>query len=175
MIGAAPQPTARTVLLRAKLAHVRGHDFGPRAARFRKTSGEPAPEIDLADLTALPDWILLDDDAQVQVGLAAAILDARGAIDRELSGARLAAIAELVGDGCFERLCELPLPDNARSEAPMRLPRPEDLAETGRRLRLAALPGVPIDTGVAMIDPAKARALCDLAAKLIDAGEVCDA
>ncbi|MGL5837626.1 MAG: hypothetical protein ACRCY3_03905 [Sphingorhabdus sp.] len=171
----AAQPTPRTALLRRKLEYVRGHAFGARATRFRlRATGKAESgkaEADFAMLAAMPEWMLADEERQALVGLAAAILQARPAIDRELSGVRLAAIAAVVGDALFDRLCDCDLHAIGDMSVTARLPRPEDLPAIGAQLRLAALPaslcdGRPIEDGEAT----RARLLCAIAAKAIEAG-----
>jgi hypothetical protein len=164
--------SARSAMIRRKLAHLRGHRFGARASRFRSLhDAQPIVQIlpqDFASITALPDWIVANGDRQEQIGVAAAILQARDAIERELSGSRLAAIAALVGDDLFERLCDAPLPEDIFSASAGRLPRPEDFVTMGRALRRAAMPAPFRDAELSDADSVKARMLCDHAAHVID-------
>jgi hypothetical protein len=166
-------PSARSALIRRKVEHVRGHRFSARASRFRALhdaqTAAPALPQDFASVTALPDWIVADDDQQELIGVAAAMVQARDAIECELSGTRLAAIAALVGDELFERLCDAPLPKGIDSASAGRLPRPEDFVTIGRALRRAALPAPFREAELSNAESAKARLLCDHAAHIIDA------
>lgn len=169
--------TARSAVLRQKLHYVRGHSFGGRAARFREQlSDSPAKtlRLDFASVATLPDWILASEAEQVRVGLSAAILKERQAIERELSGGRLASIAALVGADLFERLCDAILPEGLVNPGSGRLPRPEDFATIGAGLRRAALPTSLRGSDESEGESAEARLLCAIAARLIqpeDAGQ----
>lgn len=167
---------ARSALIRQKLQHVRGHRFGGRAARFRSlrqgASSEGIAEPDFACVAALPDWVLADNERQRLVGVAAAILYKRDAIERELSGGRLAAIAALVGDDLFERLCDHPLPEDAGVAETVRLPRPEDFVAIGEELRRAALPDPLRETEPTVVDAAKARTYCGIAARIVETADI---
>jgi hypothetical protein len=164
----------RSAKIRKKLQHLRGHRFGGRAAKFRSfQEHQPVQQpsaLDFGCVASVPDWIVADPDRQHMIGLAAAILQERDAIERELSGDRLAAIAALVGNDLFEQLCDLSLPEDIESGCSGRLPRPEDFAIIGAALRRAAMPAALRDGQPGDLDPAKARMLCDQAADLIHAG-----
>jgi hypothetical protein len=153
----------RTVKLRQKLTYLRGHHRSKRAVQFERRLETAQPIVKDADfnsIATLPDWILLRDEDQVLIGLCAAILNERDAIDRELSGERLIAIAAVVGGELFEKLCEVTLTDNLQTfvDTPMSqlLSRPEDLHTIGHQIRL-----------LAMEKGSHARRLCDIAADLI--------
>jgi hypothetical protein len=172
MSGARVLASPRSALIRRKLQHLRGHRFGGRAARFKvrlaAAGGRAHKLLDFATVAALPDWVLADDSQQAIIGLGAAILDERGAIDRELSGERLVAIAGLVGDEMFEALCDCPLPDGVLPKLMGRLPRPEDFAVIGANLRRWAMPTALRDEIIGDADAKRARLLCDLAAAVAD-------
>jgi hypothetical protein len=164
----------RSASIRQKLQHLRGHRLGVRAARFKQSlaaaDGQAHSLLDFDTVAALPDWALFDDTRQIMVGLGAAILDERGAIDRELSGDRLAAIAALVGADIFERLCDLPLPNSISVNPKGHLPRPEDFATIGANLRRWAMPAALREKGISNADADRARLLCLLSASLIETG-----
>ncbi len=164
-------PGVRSAIIREKLHVIRGHRSGGRAARFRSRQAGTAMEPDFLCVAALPDWALADGKRQEIVGLGAAILEERGAIERELSGGRLAAIAALVGSELFERLCEAPLGQAPLGEAGNgaggRLPRPEDFIAKGEFLRRCAMPAALRGSECSESDAARARHLCKLAASLI--------
>ncbi len=162
--------TARSVVLRQKMQHIRGHSFGGRAVRFRRRQPSDcamASVPDFASVAALPDWILASEEEQVRIGLSAAILKERQAIERELSGGRLACIAALVGTDLFERLCDSTLPDSVDGSGSSRLPRPEDFIASGTTLRRAAMPAAFRNTDVSESDAAEARLLCTIASRLV--------
>jgi hypothetical protein len=164
----------RSANIRQKLQHLRGHRYGSRATRFKQclaASDERAHTLlDFDTLAALPDWALFDDARQIMVGLGAAILDERGAIDRELSGERLAAIAALVGDDIFDRLCDWPLPNSISVNATGHLPRPEDFSTIGANLRRWAMPASLRKEAISNADAERARLLCHLSANLTEKG-----
>jgi hypothetical protein len=166
---------SRSAIIRQKLQHVRGHRFVGRAARFRSrqqgVGAEAVFVLDFAGVASLPDWIVADHERQHLIGLAAAILQERDAIERELSGDRLAAIAALVGEDLFERLCDIPLPDTIDSVSAARLRRPEDFAAIGAELRRSAMPAPLRNADVTDANAAKARLFCDRAASAIAAME----
>jgi hypothetical protein len=166
------QPSSRSANIRRKLQHLRGHRLGGRATRFKQSlaaaDGQAHPGLDFDTVAALPDWVLVDDARQIMVGLGAAILDERGAIDRELSGERLAVIAALVGNEIFDRLCDWPLPDSISVRASGRLPRPEDFSTIGANLRRRAMPAALREEAISDDDADRARQLCQLAAGLTE-------
>ncbi len=152
----------RTVKLRQKLAYLRGQNRSKRAIKFNQRLEAVQPGVDETDFNrtaSLPDWILLPDEDQALIGLSAAILSERDAIDRELSGERLIAIAATVGDELFEKLCEVTLFDNTahNTDMPMSqlLSRPEDFLAIGHDIRLRA------------VHDNYARSLCDIAASVV--------
>ncbi len=85
-----------------------------------------------------------------------ALLDAKPALDTELCGRKLGALADVVGEELFDRICDMDLADCAPSASERHLPqpgllRPEGetlLAATGSDPRLAKL----AEIAIALID-----------------------
>lgn len=108
-----------------------------RGARFaRRMAGTPGPSF--ADLAKLPDWLAADPEARRRTAALAALLRYRKAIDAELSGPRLAMIAEAVGEELLDAACEAELPAGFADDAP--LPPPAQLLAEGEALLAAGLP-----------------------------------
>lgn len=131
MTKAAAARKARLSALAALCPDSRGRRFA------RRRAGEPAPRF--ADLAAVPDWITLPSAMQQDVAVAAALIAARPAIDREIDGARLAALAAVAGEALFDRVCSENLTGDMGGAAGT-LPRPDLLPMIGARILEAALP-----------------------------------
>ncbi len=133
---------SRSAALRANLSAIAPVETRYRSAKFRRAlSGETAPAIRFADIAILPQWLSLSDDARNQLAISVAILHHKCAIDMELSGARLAAIAETIGDALFDHLCDAAGNISAiAQDGPTRLPRPEDFQQVGMTMMLEGLP-----------------------------------
>lgn len=165
----------RTAMLRQKLAYVRGDNHSGdnhsgRASRFKNimAGGSKVHENQSFDCVAsLPDWIVLDTVTQDLIGVCAAILNERSAIDRELSGERLSAISAIVGNALFEDLCEVSLPPQTDKVQNVdfipRLSRPEDFTAIGQELRIKAMRY----TSRQSEDENYPRILCDIAAYVV--------
>ncbi len=158
--------TPRTQGLRAKLAMLNGHGRRGRSRRFLENrDGYPAPNF--ASVAAVPNWMLMDDAAKRGIAKSVALLVRRDAIDRELSGKRLGALADAVGHQILEALCDCPAPEVrdiwGRSGL---LPRPEDLEELGSPILEAALPLSLKDRYPGATDDANARALVTIATRI---------
>lgn len=170
----------RTAMLRQKLAYVRGDNHGRdnhsgRASRFKNimAGGSKVHENQSFDSVAsLPDWIVLDTETQNLIGVCAAVLNERSAIDRELSGERLSAISAIVGDGLFEDLCEVSLPPQTdkvqNTNLVPRLSRPEDFTAIGQELRAKAM---RYTSGQSKTEN-YSRILCDIAAYVVSGRHV---
>jgi hypothetical protein len=130
---------SRSEGLRSKFALVRGSVDGKRGAAFRHKADSPLPSsYNFNSIAALPDWVLWHDDQKRHLAKIIALLLHRPAIDKELSGAKLSALAETVGTSVFEQLCDCTdVIDNQQID----LPRPEDLADIGyKQMQLAISP-----------------------------------
>lgn len=108
-----------------------------RAARFAaRLKGLPEPTF--ADLMRRAN---LEKAAQANRELVAQVLvllNARHAIDAELSGRRLSVLAARIGEDLFDRVCECDLPDALLQSARHDLPRPDMLTAEGDALMEAA-------------------------------------
>jgi hypothetical protein len=157
----------RSASLRAKLALIRGHSHGRRASFFRDHKlGEAGNDPDIAMLVALPDWIALMPAEQARLAIAVAVLLHRPAIDQLLSGNKLAALSDAIGENLFDDLCDYSLPASISIMCSNHLPRPEDLEAIGREHMLRAIP-----TSLAARFPGaagddQAALLCTIAAQL---------
>ena len=141
-MGSAADVKRRSAGLRANLCAIAPMETRYRSAKFRRIlSGETSPAIRFADIAILPEWISLADDARDMLAISVAVLHHNRAIDMELSGARLAAIAETIGDVLFDQLCQAASTIPAIADAgPTRLPRPEDLQHIGMAMMREGLP-----------------------------------
>jgi hypothetical protein len=98
-----------------------------RGTRFaNRLAGAEGPT--LADLAAVPRWLMLAEDQQARVAMAAGLLRHKSAIQNELSGQKLAALADVVGEDLLDAVSALP---TVVDSAPNMLPRPEDLVAKG--------------------------------------------
>ncbi len=141
-IGSGADVQSRSAGLRANLSVIAPVETRYRSAKFRRIlSGETAPAIRFADIAILPEWITLPDNTRNLLAMSVAVLHHNRAIDMELSGARLAAIAGTIGDELFDQLCHAACNISAIADAgPTRLPRPEDLQQIGMAMMLEGLP-----------------------------------
>lgn len=117
----------------AILAEAAGEGRGARFAR--RLAGMPGPSF--ADIGKVPDWLSAEPAQQQRIATLAALLRYRRAIDAELSGTRLAALAATVGEDLLDAACEAPAPDRSSN---LPLPPPQHLHAEGRALLHAALP-----------------------------------
>ncbi len=163
------QANPRSAMIRAKYALLTEGSDTRRSARFRaRLSGKNQPEnIDFAAIAAIPDWWLTDDNTRILIGKAAVILQHRRAIDQELSGVRLAALAQHIGEELFEALCDADLPDSITGND-AHLPRPEDLIHLAHAMLQAALPPqLTPETNFRAEPNPDAREYCALAAHIL--------
>lgn len=120
----------------------RGTRFLRRLAPSRSVSRSAT----LVDLTALPDWIMLDEAHIADVASVIALLHFRRQIDRIVDGDQIRQICEILGEHNLDIACEAPLPSEdmlARIDAP--LPPPDQLHDFGKRLLIRALPSIMSD------------------------------
>lgn len=135
--------TPRSAPLRARMQVLQAkHATTTRGAKFREQRADNQDyRPDFAEVAALPDWVLWDQNDRNRLAKAVATLCHRPAIDQELSGAKLGALAETVGEQLFEALCHDRVAlDTENPYWSQELPRPEDLQVFGERLMHAALP-----------------------------------
>ncbi len=125
----------------------------PRGARFaRRCAGRSPARFDTT--VQLPDWLLADGAMQERVAILAALLHHRRAIDAELSGPRLARLAQAAGEPLFDAACEVEVGFRG---GPAVLPAPDTLVVSGRSLMEAALPSCLRDRFAGARDDARAR------------------
>lgn len=91
-----------------------------------------------ADVANPPAWARSEGDDRAQLAKTIALLASRAAIDSELNGARLAALAEAVGEDSFDQICEADVLDVTIADIPAALPRPEELERLGSDMLAAA-------------------------------------
>jgi hypothetical protein len=114
---------------------------GARFARVKGLSNAAEAPPRLADLINLPDWILCDERVAGDIAAVTALLHYRHAIDHELSGARLRAICEHVGEENYDLACEAPTPPaELMAEEEVKLPAPDQLKAIGQSMLDRALP-----------------------------------
>lgn len=108
-------------------------ELSPRAARFaRRIAGEAEP--------AFADWQRLRLIDRMVAGRREAIaelavlLDARAAIDGELNGGRLGALAARVGEAQFDRVCDVVIDQALYDRGSAALPDPQMLLPLGTAL-----------------------------------------
>jgi hypothetical protein len=159
----------RSTELRARLALAQTIQPSSRGQCFRnakaKTNSFP---LSFADIAALPEWLSWSQNDRDKLALAAAILYHRPAIDRELSGTKLAALADAVGHSFFGHLCSEECGENFKiGFLSDQFPRPEDLPAIGERMLGSSLPKAFSQTFPAAIGDEQARKLVAFAAALI--------
>jgi hypothetical protein len=159
-------PTMRTIALRQKLAILSGHSRQGRSGRFLAKRSE-APPPDFASVCAVPAWMMMDSKAKSGIAQSVAVLAHRQAIDRELSGKKLGALADVIGHDRMDALCDCPVPplDDRWGQYAV-LPRPEDLETFGASLLEAALPLALKSRFPDATDDAAARALVTIASDI---------
>ncbi len=152
--------------LRARYAALAQLAPDGRGMRFaRRLSGEAAPSF--ADLAKLPGWFSAAPEDRRRLAALVALLRHRAAIDAELSGPRLAMIADAVGEDLLDAVCEGEPPAELPEAAP--LPPPERLLPEGVALLEAALPACLAARFPGARDDAAARALVARASELAEA------
>jgi hypothetical protein len=135
-----------------------------RGSRFaRRHSDEAVP--DFADMAAVPRWVMLPGDQQVRVAHAIGLMQHRTAIDRELSGPRLAMLAEAVGEDLLDAVCAAEANDSRASDAP--LPRPDMIAALGWETMHRGLPTLFATRFHGASGDASARAISENAVNLV--------
>ena len=135
-----------------------------RGARFaRIMSGTPGPT--LADLAAVPRWLMLDPDAQARVAKVAGLLLHRSALINELSGARLAVLADAIGEDLIDAVCAMP---TAAPPATASLARPDQIIADGWRALHRGLPRPLARRFPDGANDADARILAATACEIVD-------
>jgi hypothetical protein len=114
-----------------------------RGARFAQSwSGAKGPVF--CDMVAVPRWLMLARDQQEKVAQAAGLMQHRAAINQELSGPRLAILAQAVGEDLLDAVCAEDLAedldDGVIHKGP--LPRPDLIVNEGWDVMRRGLPTV---------------------------------
>jgi hypothetical protein len=141
---------------------------GGRFAR-RLNLEEDAPLLPtLADIVNLPDWVLCDFDLVDRIAAVTALLHFRYAIDHELSGIKLRAICDTVGEVQYDLACEAPLPpQELLSDPEERLPSPDKLILIGREMLDSALPIAMASSVSGACNDIKMRQLSNIATAIV--------
>lgn len=135
-----------------------------RGIRFaQKRTGNAGPSF--SDMAAVPRWLMLPPDQQERVAKTAGLIRYRSAIDRELSGSRLAMLAEAVGEDLLDAVCADDVAGDALDESP--LPRPDHLITEGWRILHRGLPIVFAPRFAEAIGDAAARTASERAVDLV--------
>ncbi len=141
---------------------------GSRFACLTGIANDAKPMPTLADLVNLPDWILCDADMVDDIAAVTALLHFRPVIDRELSGTRLRAICECVGEGNYDLACEAPIPATELiADTETKLPTPDQLNAVGRAMLNQALPITMVATVSEASGDSKMKALSNIATALV--------
>jgi hypothetical protein len=134
-----------------------------RGSRFaNRLVGIEGPTF--ADLAAVPRWLMLTAEEQARIAMAAGLLQYKGALDRELSGQKLSALADFFGETLVDAVAALPSVELTEANS---LPPPETLVAQGWSILQRGLPA-PFAThfSQAANDP-DARALAEAAFNLV--------
>lgn len=124
-------------------------EVSARAQRFAiRLGGGHVPGF--AEVANPPVWASSEGNDRAQLAKVVALLASRSAIDTELNGARLAALADAVGEACFDSICEANVLDLTIGDYPSALPRPGDLERQGAAL-LATASERPVLAGLAAL------------------------
>lgn len=107
-----------------------------RGSRFaNRIAGVAGPS--LSDLAAVPRWLMLPKEQQTKMAMAAGLLPHKNALDRELSGQKLSALANVFGEDLVDAVAALP---SAVSSEHGSLPTPETLISEGWSILHRGLP-----------------------------------
>ncbi len=142
-----------------------------RGQRFARRIGllpEPNRLLTLADMINLPDWILCDRNIAHDIAAVTALLYFRRAIDHELSGARLRAICESVGEHNYDLACAAPMPSaDLVADAETKMPSPDQLQSAGQNMLDRALPAAMRQDSDGNDGDAAMRTLSNIATALV--------
>ncbi len=142
-----------------------------RGSRFARRAGlvaDARPLPTLADMINLPDWILCEADMVDDIAAVTALLHFRSAIDHELSGTRLRAICECVGEDNFDLACNAPTPKlELIAGAEEKLLSPDQLKVIGQTMLNRALPLTMASTISEACGDSNMRQLSNIATALV--------
>lgn len=149
-----------------------------RSARFASRLrcdryGNDIAEIGFTDLAALPLWSVDPATDRITLAYATGLLCFRPQLDQELDGLALRSITKTIGEDLFDRVMEAARPATSNIMLLDRpLPTPDEISHCGTALMDRAAnppqPGQTIDAPCSGVTVQEARALCDLAYRLIE-------
>lgn len=141
---------------------------GDRFALRREGTAEAEASPSFADMVNLPNWILCDADMAGDIAAVTALLHFRHAVDRELSGTRLRAICECVGEHNYDLACEAPIPiPELIADTETKMPSPDQLKTVGQMMLDRALPATMASTTVDAAGDINMRHLSNIATALV--------
>jgi hypothetical protein len=169
-VSATPQ-TERSRDMRSRLVALGGSAEHSRGSRFARRVGLvdcATPQPTLADMINLPDWILCDANMVGDIAAVTALLHFRSSIDQELSGSKLRAICECVGEGNYDLACGAPLPmAELIADPEEKLPSPDQLQGIGQTMLNRALPVTMASTVSEACGDINMRQLSNIATALV--------
>lgn len=135
-----------------------------RGARFAQAwTGVKGP--DFADMAVVPRWLMLEPNLQSRVAQAVGLMRHRRAIARELSGPRLAILADEVGEDLLDAVCANEAGNGPMNDTP--LPRPDLIASEGWIVMHRGLPTVFATRFPGAANDPAARALSEHAVDMV--------
>lgn len=133
-----------------------------RGGRFaNRLAGLESPTF--ADLAAVPRWLMLPPEDKARVAMAAGLLQYKTALNCELSGQKLAALAEVFGEDLIDAVTALHCEKSTEISA---LPPPETLAAAGWSILHRGLPAPFANRFPHAANDVDARALAEAAFNL---------
>lgn len=120
--------------------------------------------VNFNDLAAVPRWLMLPPDQQARVAMAAGLLRHKSALDHELSGQKLAALASMMGEDLVDAVAALPVADGVSRGG---LPPPEPLVKEGWSMLHRGLPAPFAPRFPDAANDANARILAEAAFDLV--------
>ncbi len=115
------------------VAEARSEGLPARAQRFAaRLRGESLPTFN--DLASPPDWSVAEQERHSELVTIVGLLHARPAIDAELNGGRLGALAAFVGEDLFDVVCDADIGQLRAEFLTDDLPTPVELLEQGEEL-----------------------------------------
>jgi hypothetical protein len=157
---------SRLVALGGSAEHSRGSRFARRVGLVDGATPQPT----LADMINLPDWILCDANRVGDIAAVTALLHFRSAIDQELSGSKLRAICECVGEDNYDLACSAPIPTiELIADPEAKLPSPDQLQSIGQAMLNRALPVTMASTVSEACGDINMRHLSNIATALVEA------
>jgi hypothetical protein len=134
-----------------------------RGSRFaNRMAGVANPTF--TDLAAVARWLMLPSDEQARVAMAAGLLQHKNALDRELSGQKLAALADVIGEDLVDAVAALPSEESVETNS---LPPPETLVAEGWSILHRGLPDPFVTRFPQAANDADARARAETAFELV--------